>query len=605
MDLTEMLDNLMLDLKMTLDTEISTAEATRAIDRAVDDMSRTLPRERIYEHTWIEAVTDDSFLSPAATSDTSIVNAISISAATDGTMATLVTNFNDVPRPVKVTITDADNSITRLTLIVKGTDADGVNREERFYRHSGKVQSGKVYFSTFFEIEINEISGNAAGDTLSVGTTAAASIWIQLDNPIKPESETVYSAALKTGTKFKRDTDYEMDYANGRINIISSGSMAAATTYYTNYNKSQVTIDISDIIPDMIRISKVLYPVDKIPEQSAVFGIWENMLTIGSTLPTVSQKAMVSGEHLAIYYEARHTPPTLVSSGSYSEVLDQVVLIGAAGYSLLMEALQHELQAATDLESMRTELGLTTAVHALITTALAKAAVLVTATTGKIDLALTKVALYLETNDTQDNAKEILANIFDDVAELRTKIIVAQDAIATELGLVGTNSLDKATTGAEAYLDTGDGLINQLNDGGPDVPNKYSDYTRARVQIAQARIQEATTYAQEASIRLSNLRSYIEEAGGWMRMGEIFIAEAQTLIGHVNAIVAEASTRIAQIDRYLNEAAQYSSTADADMVLSDRYRAEAQARLSEFRDILRSKAEYRKRVVSASVRQPG
>ena len=242
MNITEMLTNLMLDLKMTLDTEISTAEATRAIDRAVDDMSRTLPRERIYEHTWIEAVIDDSFVSPAATSDTSIVNAADISASVDGSILTLVTNFNDVPRPVKVTITDANNSITRLTLVVKGTDADGVYREERFYRHSGKVLTGKVYFLTFSEVEISEINGNGAGDTLSVGTTAAASIWIQLDNPIKPESETVYSGALKTGTKFTRDTDYEMDYANGRINIISSGSMAAATTYYTNYNKSQVTI---------------------------------------------------------------------------------------------------------------------------------------------------------------------------------------------------------------------------------------------------------------------------------------------------------------------------------------------------------------------------
>ena len=42
-----------------------------------------------------------------------------------------------------------------------------------------------------------------------------------------------------------------------------------------------------------------------------------------------------------------------------------------------------------------------------------------------------------------------------------------------------------------------------------------------------------------------------------------------------------------------------------DMLLSDRFRAEAQIRLNEFHDILKSKAEYRKRVVSVPVRQPG
>ncbi len=572
MNITEMLSNLMLDLKMTLGSEISEVEATRAIDRAVDDMSRTLPRERIYEHTWIEEVTDDSFVSPAATSDTSIVNAADISASVDGSILALVTNFNDVPRPVKVTITDANDSITRLTLVVKGTDADGVYREERFYRHSGKVLSGKVYFSTFSEVEISEINGNGAGDTLSVGTTVAAGVWIQLDNPIKPESETVFSEALKAGTKFTRDTDYQMDYANGRINIISSGDMAAATTFYTNYKKDQVTIDISDIIPDMIRINRVLYPVDKIPEQAVAFSIWENMLTIGSLRPTVSQKAMTSGEHLAIYYEARHTGPTLVSSGSYSEVLDQVVLIGAAGYSLLMEALEHELQAVTDLASMRTELGLTTAIH------------------SEVETALTNVKKYLDNNSDND-AAGLLKDIVDNVAELVTKINVAQDAIPTELGLVRTNSIDKVTTGAEAYLDTGDGLINQLNDGGPDVPTKYSDYTRARVQIGQTRVQTALGYVQEIASRLSTLRSYIEQSGGYNRIAEDFVAKAQA--------------HIARIDRYLEEAAQFFSAAEAEMVLSDRFRAEAQARLAEFRDILRSKAEYRKRVVSVSVRQPG
>ena len=575
MDITEMLSLLVLDLKMTLDSEISTAEGTRAIHRAVDELSRHIPRERIYEHTWVESVTDDSFTTPATASATSLVDAMDISASVDGDLATLVTSWNDVPRPVKMTITDANNSITRMTLIVKGTDADGVYREERFYRHNGKTQTGKIYFSSIYEIEINEINGNGAADTLSVGTDspdlATGGVWLQLDNPIKPESESIYSGAGKTGTKYTLDTDYEMDYANGRIRMKNGGSLSVSTTYYANYDKAQTAVDISGIIPDLIRIVKVVYPVDKIPEQSVSFHIWENMLIIGSPRPGVSQEALDDGEHIAVYYEARQTPPTLVSSGSYPEFLDEVVLMGAAGYSLLMEALQHELQASTDIASMRTELGLTTAVH----TSLANA--------------LTDVEKYLDNNSGAD-AAGMLEDITTNVAEIRTKIITALGAMATNLGLVFTNSLDKATTGAEAYLDTGDDLINRLNDGGDSVPSIYSDYSRTRTQIAAVRIQAVQSYAQEAQMRFSDLQAYIQESSGYRDIALGFISKAQMYLG--------------QIQQYLAEATQYQEAAGLSLLLADRLRNEAQSRLNDFRTVLSSKAEYRKRVSSTNVRQP-
>ena len=688
MDLTEMLDKLVLDLKMTLNAEISTAEGTRAIEKAVDALSRKIPRERIYEHTWIETVTDDSFVLPAATDLEKIVKDWDISAIVAGDTATLVTAWMDIPRPVKITLTDADDSITSFVLVIKGTDIDGKYREERLYRRGGKIQTGKVYFYTITEIEMNAITGNAAGDILDIGTDSGIGIWVNLDYPIDPKSEEIYSAALKAGTKYTRNTDYEMDYANGNIRIITGSTMTEGSTYYASYNKAQCSIDISSIIPELIRIVKVIYPVDKIPEQSVAFTIWDNLLTIGSPRPGVSQEALVDTEHLAIYYEARHSPPTTVGSGSYPELLDEVVLIGAGGYALEIKALQYEQQAVTDLASLRTELGLTSAVHTLAAAALAKAAVLITSGTGKIDLALakidtalakiagvsteidtaitkigtvttnigtavtkisaalTKVALYLETNDTTDNAKDVLANITDDIANLRTKLWVALDATVTLLGGVTTISLDKATTGAEPLLDTGISKINTLNDGGETVADKYAVYSQTRTTIGNTRIQSALGYAQEAQARLSAIQSYIVEAEAWMRMGEVFISEAQSWsaelnaftneanvyvgeanirVGELNSYINEANTRVSeanayiseasiaiseanahigQIDRYLNEASLYQQTAEGDMVLADRFRAEAQSRLSRFTAILDNRAEYRKRVVSVSVRQP-
>jgi len=284
---------------------------------------------------------------------------------------------------------------------------------------------------------------------------------------------------------------------------------------------------------------------------------------------------LVDKEHIAVYYETKHAPPTLVGSGSYPNYLDQVVVIGAAGYSLLMEALQYELQAVTDLATARTELG--------------KVTTLVTPTSGKIDLALTKVALYLETNGTTDNAKDVLANITDDATDLRTAITTAMDAMNAYLDDVDAVDLGQTTVGAEGLLETGDGLINQLNTG-KNVPEIYADYSRARAQIAQVRTQAALGYAQEAGLRLSDLRSYIEEANGWANIGQIFVAEAQTLVAECNALIAEAT--------------KYQESADRCLLLADRYRAEGTIRLGEFRELLRSRAEYRKRLVDVSVRQP-
>jgi hypothetical protein len=603
MDLTEMLSKLCTDLKMTLNSEISTAEGTRCIERAVDVLSRKIPREYVYEHTWIESVVDDSFTTPAATDTDKIVAAWDISAVVAGNTATLATKWMDVPRPVKLTITDANDSITSFTLIVKGTDGEGKYVEERFYRRGGKTQTGKIYFYTITEVEMNAISGNGAGDVLNLGTDAGT-LWVQLSYPIKPDSEYIYSGALKTGTKYTKDTDYHMDYTNGKIQIISTGTMLEGTTYYATYLKDQVTIDISDIIPDLIRIIKVVYPVGKIPEQSVGYSIWGNKLTITAQRQGVGQTAIKDKDHLAIHYEARHAPPTSVGSGSYPELLDEVVLIGAAGYALEIEALQYELQAVTDLASLRTELGLTTAVHTAIVTALNKAATLLTATTGKIDIALTKVALYLETNGTTDNTKAVLAAITDNIAELRTKIFTAQNAVASALGLVNTTSLDKADVGAEPLLDTGVATINALNTGGSTVPSHYADYARTRANIAQIRVSAAQGYAQEVQARLNTLLSYVQEASGWTAMGDTFIAEAQALIGQVNSCIGEGQTRLAQIDRYLSEAGLYQQAAEGSMILSDRYRAESQSRLNEFRRVLETKSEYRRRVASTSVRQP-
>ncbi len=681
------LTDLATDLKITLDSEMSTAELTRCVERAVNDYSRFHPREMSKEITVDAEVTGESFTTPAASDPDYFVDDDDISAISDGDLPTRTAFIPDVPRPVLVTVTDADASITQLVVIVKGYDDDNKYIEEFFYLEGGLVQTGELYFAIVTVVEVDEVTGVGAADKLDVGTGAADGVYVKLVNkPVQFASETVTGGHTL-------NTDFEMDYSKGRIAMKSGGALTAGTAYTIAYTKSRIDIDLSKVIDEFIEIEKVEYPTGTVPQQFSSPEVWGNVLTLLGGHDTQSE--MSDAEHAIIRYTIPHSPPNAQSSGSYPSHMDTTVQLAATAYALFIRALQYEEQAVTDHASVRTELGLTTSIHTLAAAALAKVttyvadmdaaldkilvylenntnedskswltkittdiaglrtAFLTAADAGNAELdagsfsdvathlssadaALVKVALYLETSDTTDNAKDVLSNITDDLAELRTKIIVAQDAIASELGLSGTNSLDKATTGAEGLLDTGDAFIDALNDGAR-VPENYREYAQARVLIAEARIGEANAYGQEIASRLANLRSYIEEASGWMQMGEVFIAEAAQEIaeadviirrengistqaaGYINeavtrldnlrtyieqadawgriasgfaeeaagrfsmcqAFIEEANIQVAEINSHVAEAQIYQTLADSNLVLADRFREEATVRRDE------------------------
>jgi len=503
------------------------------------------------------------------------VDNVTLKGETAGATLTISNVHLTSPSPLIFTLTDANNSITDFKIIVKGIDWDGYYQEEAFYLNKGKIQYGKVYFTIVTQVELDSISGTAAAsDVVDIGIydpdIDGYEIWKKLGNkPIKPESENV--TTTDAVTTYTRDTDYEMDYINGRIRLLNGGSMAAATAYYIDYTISRVGIDISDLPDDLIKVSRVEYPVDKVPQEFPSFSFYGDLMYIGPPRSGSSQEQMSANEHIAIYYDAKQSPPSANSPGSYPAVLDEVVSIGAGGYVLLTEAQQHEQQAATDMTAMRTELGLTTAIHTLAAAAFAK------------------VPTYLETNGTTDNAVDVLSNITDDIADLRTKIVTAEAAVATALGEVDTTDFGQATVGAEGLLETGDDLINAVTVGAR-VAENYADYARARVDIAAGRINMALGYAQEAGIRLSNLRSYIEESAGWTAIAQTFLAEGQG--------------QVAEIQAHLMEVQQWAEAVNGDLVLADRFRAEGLSRLNEFHNILRNKAEVRRRTSSIPTRQP-
>jgi ABC-type transporter Mla subunit MlaD len=622
MTITKYRSNLRLDLKDS-GALWSDAEIDRCVQRAVDDLSRLIPLEEVYETTLDFEVTDESFTTLAAASATAIVNAQTLVVA-NGSTLTIADNTPDQSRPLTLTVTDTNSSITSFTIIIKGYDSDGQYIEESFYYMNGLTQTGKKYFKYVSEVEVDEITGEGSGDTCSIGTASVNGVWIDLDNkPIKPETETVTDA---TGaTTYTRDTDYEMDYINGRIRLISGTTMSDNTAHLIDYTKSKLGIDISPIIPVITKVVAVEYPVDNVPQTFVSFNIWEKFLHIGSPKAGVSQSHLTDKEHIAVYYERPHKYPNLLAPSSYEDFLDQVVSVGSAAYMLLMKAYQYEHQAVTDLVSARTALGLES--HTAFGTAVDAANTALDAITAfhtKIATALDAIATALGTiNYTDyDTAVDAANATLDGIATLHTAIATALSAIATQLGsavgkdtAVGT-ALDAATT----VLDTITALFTKLEtaldaintsadtcDGLHTAVGTAQDAANTALDTVAALFTEIETALDAVATALGKVETYLTGASApstlkYLTDGDAYLntvnvgqnvaenlsvyAQRSTEIG--NAIIAEANgyaiesrQRLERVAQKIAEATGYISEASSRLYQIDRRIAESGAYATE------------------------
>jgi hypothetical protein len=528
----------------------SDAELDRCIERAVSDFSRYLPKEEVYEESLQFTVTSEAFTTPVTTSLTAIVNAQSLDVA-GGSLLTIA-GQPDVPRPLTLTMTDADNSAYGVTIIITGANKDGKSISETFHwsRGMSKTMVGVKEFKTVYEVELDQDAGSHAGDTLSVGYGLFTTAWKSLAyKPIKWGSETASVGV--------RDTDFYMDYANGRIKAIAGGLLAANTAYTISYTKSQISVDLSSLT-DMIRVQRAEYPVGGVPQDMVSVNGFGSILYVSGGAESEGQVSMQEDKHIRVYYDARHIPPTLYTPGTYPSFLEDTVLMAADAYALLIYALKSEHQAVTDLASVRAALVIPN-----------------TTVTGLHVLAQAALAL----TDTQLDAA-----IKAGSGNLMFKVATALDAVATKLGTVDTYLTGSTAPAAKKYLDDGDAILNTVAVGGEgqDVPRAYREYAQASVEIANALIAEANAYVTEASVRLG-------ESDRWVAAGR--------------AWVEQANSYIAEIDRYLAEAAQYAEAASADMLLADRLKAEALERRNEVYAIWKDRKEYIGDFTMSSTRQ--
>lgn len=412
-----------------------------------------------------------------------------------------------------------------------------------------------VYQTTYFEdITAESFTSNAAHAT----NTALA------NKPIRYASETITNSGATV--TYVRDTDYEMDYINGNIRTISSGSMSLSTSHLATYKMDGTIIDLSADLTEPITIDRVdILIAEEVPSELEGWRIFGDYLEI-TARGLNSQRRIVDNASIRVYYTAQHVEPLASANGSYPAFLDEVVLIGTSGYALLIEMNQRLHAAVADLTSARTRLGSIAAIHTVVGTTLtdlmtteytalraslasakaefvlanaqldvpvAASAELEDAKTA-VELGVTsiaKVSAILDIANTLADKVEALLNGATTSAESYLDIANAELLLGNVALDVMPVELSSGTRNADNYLDQGDGKIDGINTG-EDVGNLFQRFAGSKTQMAQ-------TYGQEAAARYEHGRTLISLAGGYS-------TAAQAMISNVNAYFKEAELRLAE-----------------------------------------------------------
>jgi len=258
---------------------------------------------------------------------------------------------------------------------------------------------------------------------------------------------------------------------------------------------------------------------------------------------------------------------------------------------------------ATDVAELRTKIRVAT--DAMV------------ATGTKANTALDDALNYLDV-DSDVNVKKYLKQIATDVAELRTKLRVAVDAVNSSLDEVDVTDFGTSegvwaeeagyVTGPTApsmakYLDDGDALINAATTGA-DVTKRYTEFVAETDKIVKAfdekrkdalsqgqvRINQALGYVEEVRSRMSDLRAYIEQAHGAYEIVQGFVAEATGRIQMGETLYQEVQARMADLRGYIEQShgayelvQGFVSKAEGHVRTGEIHSQEAQARMADLR----------------------
>lgn len=167
------------------------------------------------------------------------------------------------------------------------------------------------------------------GETVSV---SAAGIGLLAYRPVKKDSIVVTGKTL--------DTDYRVDYLIGKITQIGSG--LPADDYTVSYELDSGMLDLSDLLSDYIKIERVEYPVGQTPPTLLTFDTYGDIMVFRGNV------TLTENEHLRIIYLDDWEAPTQTLEGTYPEHLNDAIIIGSVGQSLIYKA-ERYTQSSVDV----------------------------------------------------------------------------------------------------------------------------------------------------------------------------------------------------------------------------------------------------------------
>ena len=368
-----------------------------------------------------------------------------------------------------------------------------------------------------------QVTISVTGETLAI----ASSTGTLANHPVKSGTVVITGEIL--------DTDYTINYLTGVVTEI--GSLLADGNYTVAYDIDNRSLDISDLITDYIKIERIEYPLSQDPPPKPTFDQIGNILFFRG-----EDFSLAEDEHMRIIYTKRWTPPYDGGDGDYTENLNDPVIIGAVGQSLIFKAEYYVAQAAIALASMGAELA-----------------------------AISPTAPTAFSIDTVPVAPTTLDIILDEIIT-PTNTVFAQ--VQTVLDLLNT-----ADTGdfvvAKAHLVTGEVLINTANRG-LNVAENYASYSSRSTELSASRINEALARLKQVEIAIQNYGYQVQALGGSASAYSAKVgAGAQKYRAQVDYYTAMLNDGISMATQYSNQSKEY-------LELAGRYLASGQAKINEF-----------------------
>jgi hypothetical protein len=374
-----------------------------------------------------------------------------------------------------------------------------------------------------------------------------------LGKPLFYNSVTVVTGA----TTWTQNTDYTVDYTNGKITVPATSTITAGAILVITYQLSRTAFDLSSLT-NLRSVTGVEIIYGRVPDEFSGFSLRGTMLTV-TTRGSKSQVNIPGSYHLRIAYEARHTPPDDNDDGTVYETDAEVICKGATANLLYAKAISIELDQATlgdDLTSLDAYFSEAQVFFAAILP----------------DLVSARAALVLaqaQVGNSVTSASSTATAVAADLADVATKVTAAEAAFTPALSnlAVGLTNIDtEVNTDLGSAVTVLGSTASALTSAATDIATALTDIALFTAQLTTATNDHTAAIALVNTVNVGNnpQQDYIE-------LGKLASSWAQADINAGEAVLKAAAAFITQAHEYSTEAQVLIAVAEGRLKLQAAY----------------------------------